>query len=203
MKTYPILFTDSMVRALLDGRNTQTRRPMKPQPEPPKPGWYFDAYVGGPFWNWWTADNRCVLPQYRAPYAVGDLLWARETWSFDPDTESGPVVSYKASGHDAQGSRWRPSIHMPRWASRITLRVTGVRVERVQDITTEDRIAEGMVSYLREHDAEVDLREQYRDLWNTFYADPALTWDANPWVWVVSFDVLERNVDDVLQEAAE
>lgn len=166
----PILFSSPMVRALIAGTKTQTRRVVKGE-------WIVCPY-GGP----------------------GDRLWVREShWWFkdehDPVTGYYPPkltaedVEYRADG-ERPGRSWRPSIHMPRWASRITLEITGVRVERLQDISAEDCIAEGMQSRMREHDAVCDLRDQYRDLWE--HINGPGSWDANPWVWVLEFRRLER-----------
>lgn len=143
MKERPIIFNDEMVRALLDGRKTQTRRVVRPQPSSNTDKIYADHYNGGPEWAFWLPDNRMTEPRtWRCPYGVpGDRLWVRETWC---GGQHGTSVYYKASWHEHEhGPRWRPSIHMPRWASRLTLDVTDVRVERVKDISPEDAKAEG------------------------------------------------------------
>ena len=154
---------------------------------------------------------------FRCPYGVpGTRLWVRETHCFIAD-EWGlvPGVAYRASNIGDHGCpkwfcgetsmfegqtvfnqhkpdiwRWRPSIFMHRWASRIGLGVTGIWVERVQEITTEAIIAEGLSTTLREHDAEVDLREQFRALWDSINAKRGYGWEVNPWVWVVDFNIL-------------
>ena len=102
-----------------------------------------------------------------------------------------PDESHEDYYHDYLTSyfrQFRPSIHMPRWASRILLEITGVRVERLQDISTEDIIAEGLSTTLREHDAEMDLRDQWRALWESTGGD----WDSNPWIWVIEFKRVEK-----------
>ena len=123
----------------------------------------------------------------RSPYGtVGDIIWVRETWQSDPCDAS--VVCYSASGHHQKcaihGHLWRPSIHMPRWASRISLEIVSVRVERVQDITTNDAMAEGVDT--SKH-IMGDHRPEFMRLWNSINAKRGYGWDANPWVWVISF----------------
>jgi hypothetical protein len=175
---HPILFNGEMVRAVRDGRKTQTRRPQ-------------------------VAGRRC-------PFGVpGDRLWVRETWFYDhielagrekPTPYSESLLYWRADGECCQqvpeclcaevGSPWRPSIHMPRWASRLTLDVLAVRLEPVQAITPEGCMAEGLVSYHREHDAVCDLRDQFRALWDSIYANQRggiYAWAANPMVWVGEF----------------
>lgn len=152
----PILFSGPMVRAILDGRKTMTRRIIKPQPT-------FDGHL------WWLGDKNFISDEAMqdhlfhevygtkgTPYGsryqdYGDRIWVRETWGlFDTEPKDGPDgahVFYKATDgdrHELRYQRWRPSIHMPRWASRITLEITDVRVERLQEITEEDARAEGV-----------------------------------------------------------
>lgn len=182
----PILFSGAMVRAILDGKKTQTRRVVKPQPPAdwvPSP-WPYD----GAAWS----DRRCP---YGAP---GDRLWVRETWApISPDEERRPIrecrIEYRADTSaarpggwdedtdDPEAARWRPSIHMPRWASRLTLEVTGVRVERVQDISEDDARAEGVYPYAD------NPRRFFQELWNSINGARGYGWNSNPWVWVVEF----------------
>jgi hypothetical protein len=205
----PILFSAPMVKAILDGRKTQTRRIMKPQPE------YFEQY---PHWRWTTPQLRKDglgpfaidsgdRPGIFGKYVPGETLWVRETWG--PRTEQGkPVesrhyVKYRADFIDdsppADGmdwhtyeDKWRPSIFMPRWASRITLEITDVRVERLQEITNADAEAEG-VGGMRDMRFAVALgnlhttghRFNFRDLWESINGNGS--WESNPWVWVLSF----------------
>ncbi len=221
-----ILFSPPMVRAILAGQKTMTRRVVRPQPD----FGTAHAALGGD-----TSDavpgvspacfGSCVglqqgrgfgyvIPNIRSPYgAPGDLLWVRETWAagkqFDDvaprDIPDGAFIHYAASHPGdmhiigmARG-RWRRSIHMPRWASRLTLRVTDVRVERVQDITPTDALAEGCgrtpcaacdeagceeCNHEGWH-REVDV---FRAPWDTLNAKRGHGWDTNPWVWVVSFE---------------
>lgn len=213
----PILFNDQMVRAILEGRKTVTRRVMKPQPTPCKDGghhWPCNVHQsmlhverelqnGEGYW--------CGLAEAACPHGQpGDWLWVREAWTIDLlaaySTEKGYDSEYElryraddaareihvAPGepdpylalYDSQRGDWRPSIHMPRWASRILLEITAVRVERVHDITPNQCIAEGA---WREKDKELGRGQEaiaaFADLWRSTGGD----WDANPWVWVVEF----------------
>lgn len=198
MSERPILFNDAMVRAVLSGAKMQTRRPVLVGGAPV----HHDRTEGA--WRklrdgWaWVVENDVRGGVYPCPFgAPGDRLWVRECW--------GPCrggLVYRADDHAAKvrgpdGGRWRPSIHMPRWASRLTLRVTDVRVERVQDITEDDARAEGItgphnVGYPAFH-LPGDSKPRYsraaaafEDLWSDTYG--AESWAANPWVWVVSFE---------------
>mgnify|MGYP000491065299 FL=1 len=193
MKERPILFSAPMVRAILSGAKTQTRRVVKQDREglldcKPTPAW--DA-----FWQ-------CVACPYGQP---GDRLWVRETFG-DCTPGADAVVGtkwerpwYRADaddygllGHDGEGPvyvedvQWRPSIHMPRWASRILLEITDVRVERVQDISDRDARDEGA-----EHigDCEGAYVAGFRRLWEAINGDDS--WAENPWVWVVTFRRVE------------
>lgn len=139
------------------------------------------------------------------PYGdEGDRLWVKENWAVHKhyDTMSPRFVeiamggdtlgcvSYEANVHEDWAGRNRPSIHMPRWASRITLEITHVRVERVQEISTEDIIKEGLSTRLREHDAVVDLSDKWKMLWDSINEPRGYGWDKNPWVWAVDFKKL-------------
>lgn len=186
MREKPIIFNAQMVRAILEGRKTQTRRMMKPQPE---------LRMGG-FWHWkdcqW-ADGGIGFPKTgiedHAPYQPGDRLWVRETFSEHPEQA---IMAYRADGEefeDADGwlwePKWTPSIHMPRKFSRITLEVTDVRAERLQDISPADCIEEGARAF-GGGDKPIDA---YRALWTAIYSPGS--WGANPWVWVICFRVLD------------
>lgn len=172
MKERPILMSAPMVRAILAGRKTQTRRIMKMA----KRG------TGGPPFQ---IDGKTVCSPYGVP---GDRLWVRESWR----PRQASTVYYRADSYDyhhdeirAGGTvpQWRPSIHMPRWASRITLEVVAVRVERLQEITYLESVAEGVI-YDRGFE---DPRDNYRSLWNVINAKRGRGWDENPWVWVIEF----------------
>lgn len=194
MKERPILFNAPMVRALLDGSKTQTRRVVKPQP---------DAWTGGTTLVKFTLDDEklgrlgVAIP---CPYGQpGDRLWVREThcdlWGCFVEPRQEPVI-YRADGEADINviGRWTPGIHMRRAASRITLEIADVRVERLQDISEEDAMAEGARECDPVSGREVLLAGKsqrgsfvlhYRDIWESINGPGS--WGANPWVWVVEF----------------
>ncbi len=219
MKKRPILFSAPMVRAILDGKKTQTRRVINPQPEHIE--WF--AHQNGWCAKAAGAANTAADPAYtmvRCPYGQpGDRLWVRETWQAVP-TNGGdshgygvfPGVSgrphipsrwneahsiiYRADGEHISetGERdtWRPSIHMPRRASRITLEVTEVRVQRVQEISDSDAVAEGVLPPgISPERCTPNPAGWFRILWDKINAARGYGWDKNPWVWAVSFEVVE------------
>lgn len=227
-REHPILFTGPMVRAILDGSKTQTRRVVKtpqqfdyirPARGGEAPRGTFVAYWHGPDG---TEEGGTVR---RCPYGVpGDLLYVRETWAAHWGTpprpvgkvmRSGPVRQHDGTFVEASESQplyvyyradddsrpydhvpWKPSIHMPKHFSRLWLRVTGVRVERVQDALLRDMEAEGV----RPCDQRgtdslaygIAMAEAWRDLWDSINAKRGYGWDVNPWVWVVEFEKVER-----------
>lgn len=176
-------------------------------------------------WCWWTRDDRQCLPTFRVGYATGDRLWVRETWGVNsgpgvwcskaarPNVAltSGvwsPVVFRATTDEYAWGMygppKWRPSIHMPRTSSRLTLTVTGVKVERLQDISEADAKAEGVDRLVMEGDGEAfyldEIKGTYRcgfaGLWEHINGKrEGAGWDANPWVVAVSFSPELRNID--------
>jgi hypothetical protein len=190
-KERPIIFSSAMVRAILDGRKTQTRRIIKPQPPANLTNCADD-------WNSGFVDVKCP---HGAP---GDRLWVRESWSGEhwisdirPKERFGfaregclapfpPATWYWADGEPGQGDWERPraSIQMPRWASRITLEITSIRVERLHDISEEDAIAEGMPSR-RDDGAWLCPVEKFGDLWEEIHGRES--WNKSPWVWVIEF----------------
>ena len=195
----PILFSGEMVRAILDGRKTVTRREVKlPRAR--------DSFVlvehGDGWWPYQSDDGESHVCSdgmerpYNCPYGKpGDQLWVRET-CFINGPDKGSEVIYKADplpnweGEEAD-IRWRPSIHMPRWASRIQLEVTAVHVERLQDISEEQAQAEG-VSPVRVKVKKLSAlvhRAGFFYLWERI--NGIGSWDANPWVWVVEFKVIK------------
>lgn len=217
VKERPILFSAPMVRAILEGKKTQTRRIVKPQPVIREDGDYdWNERLFG-----FTEDGlkdvmtRCYTQGKANPYGVpGDEPWVRETWMevSDPDTlkPSGRAI-YRATHEgrepircDGDGfqvwnkdnsaaSPWKPSIHMPRWASRISLVVKSVRVERLQDISQADAIAEGgppshpsIDAVSRDFGYADFSRSWYAQLWESINGEGS--WDANPYVWVVEFE---------------
>lgn len=213
MKERGILFSAPMVRALLDGSKTQTRRAMKTQPasEPFVSRASLNQSGTRPvtvaMWDNRAPDgSTCCI----CPYGVvGDRLWVRETWcahstfnGIKPSLIPQSKVFYASDdGYSPSGAPGRPSIFMPRWASRITLEITDVRVERLQDISEADAITEGIEfnaaldpsgpckwRYYKRPSAGIDCPVgSYESLWDSI--NGAGSWDANPWVWVVSFAV--------------
>jgi len=203
MKEHPILFTGDMVKAILEGRKTQTRRVMKPQPVKSESGFW--EWAGG---GWSRDDVGGVLPGHsipnHCPYGQwGDRLWVRETFcyaaldGFDARTDGGEFW-YKATDTDQCEGPWSPSIHMPKRASRITLEIVDLRVERLQHITVEDVRAEGIKhtqpdGYWLAPLAGTpdfpwnDARMAYASLWNSINEKRGYGWDKNPWVWVITF----------------
>lgn len=224
-----ITFNDEMVRAILEGRKTQTRRIMKPQPVWREASngnmacWYPGGHDDGKSLCYANKKHfQSGVWQDFCPYKVGERLWVREAWHYDehmhdatdgvPDLPEGRYSSrliYRASqpnyptniGVGSHG--WTPSIHMPRWASRIILEITSIKVERLQDITEEDATAEGVnkapnikkvvkpysdpLSYV-----PVTSRDWFQCLWDSIYKNkPGCTWDANPWVYAIEFKIKE------------
>lgn len=176
MKERPILFSGDMVRAILYGQKTQTRPVIADKIldrfESVDPDDYGE---GMPSYE--TEDGQLILLSDLCPYGqVGDRLWVRETFTWDDI--SGKFL-YKADNHYdlPYQSKWKPSIHMPRKASRITLEITDIRIERLQDISEEDAIAEGMNPELP--------RAKFRSLWESINGKGS--WNLNPWVWVIEF----------------
>ncbi|WP_288016469.1 hypothetical protein [Microcystis phage Mae-JY04] len=227
MPDRPILFSAPMVRALLAGTKTQTRRVLKPQPETFQLESGDDCLVylvhaeGESVPRVAMGDGRCgVITLQKVPFAGGDRLWVKETWRthriWDADKPSylihGSRVWYEADERDNcdQHGKTRVSIFMPRWASRLTLTVTDVRIERLQDISTADVLAEGAALDPYHRDGTQDgsnpymcvgdrphtsqsPRAWYHRLWDSI--NGAGAWDANPWVVAVSFDVRKGNID--------
>ena len=207
MKEHPILFSGPMVKAILEGRKTQTRRIVKPYGL----GELLDEWPKGSgiFCEREFGREECIIRQNVCPYGQpGDRLWVRETWAprgvhpvTRPDGKFGAaVIEYRADGQRATWNHdpiqrikddWRPSIFMPRWASRITLEVTAVRVERLQDISPEDALAEGIDHYVpgvtagQRGEVEADPIAEYRELWESINGPGS--WAENPWVWALSF----------------
>lgn len=240
-----ITFSAAMVRALLAGTKTQTRRLMSPQPV-----WEPEKFDGFTFAAGWTADKLGLSrwqdsDEFRqhlltlVRHQPGDRIYVREHWraecNFDDTaprdlTPDGVQWRYEADGAwsdrdpmTAAPGRHRQAMHMPRWASRLTLLVTDVRVQRLQDISEEDAAAEGVcaafevdqiahgksafgdissedrLAIVRCHFG--DLRTAYHWLWNTLHTDPGTRWEDNPWIYAVTFDVRHGNIDQIGGEA--
>ncbi|MDV5252236.1 morphogenetic protein [Enterobacter hormaechei] len=214
MKERGMIFNAEMVRAILDGRKTQTRRIMKKQPEPSKAregDFYFPCnkmqsmvhvsdFIPG---NSMIPDAHEFFSKCCPFGEVGDRIWVRETWArYNIDQDSHDMAYRATTPEDwPEEGRWRPSIHMPRWASRITLEITGVRVERLQSISPNDASREGLIKLpatgrycLNQGDqyfggASHDAREVFSWLWESIYG--AESWQSNPWVWVIEFKRIE------------
>ncbi|EPB0431607.1 hypothetical protein ACQ9W4_003491 [Klebsiella pneumoniae] len=208
MKERGIIFNGEMVRAILDGRKTQTRRPVKFPVHDKNLGC---ELAGNELAGELSAGNY-LNSAFGKP---GDRIWVRETFCPVDDTQYGGEkwVDYRATPkfeashpagwdcapNDAEALKWRPSIHMPRWASRILLEITDVRVERLNAISEEDARAEGIIDggclncgepepcgcANPEHDAT----DAFAYLWQSIYGQES--WNANPWVWVISFERIE------------
>lgn len=204
MTERPILFSAPMVRALLDGRKTQTRRIIKDAPS--EAGWI--CYVEATGTRKWIGPNGYPSMPCTMRFAKGDRLWVREAWAYHGGDEmlyqrEPGAVGYRAdvetdprlSFGNVPGGRWRVSIHMPRWASRLTLTVTDVRVERLQAITPADAIAEGIAPAANHMTIDCDTadpRVAFAALWQSINGDGA--WQANPWVVALTFTVGHRNI---------
>ena len=182
----PILFNMEMVKALLEGRKTVTRRVVKPQPPPGVQRLY-----AGNSPDLWRSPGTDVWIKIRAPYRPGDILWVRETWAHPSEDEiaggtDGAIFLYRADVPSVPYAWdcWRPSIHMPKEAARIFLRVTGIRVERLQEIDDDDVVEESL-----------EIGCYFEELWDRTIkpADRArYGWEANPWVWVIAFERIDR-----------
>jgi hypothetical protein len=227
----PILFSTPMVKAILDGRKTMTRRVIK-FPKGAYPHWYHGQNEDGTHdFMFGEISNGCCLDwsdAIKSPYKDGDVLWVRETWGIGtrPDPGQGWVdgIEFKAdeafideieslplyhtdnealfelySNDESKG--WHPSIHMPREAARLFLRVTGVRAERVQDISTSDCEREGIASDIDRFNGMMTPHHnwivgEYAKLWNSQHAKSGHSWDSNLWVWVISFERIGKEEVD-------
>lgn len=202
----PILFNTEMVRAILDGRKTVTRRLIKPQP--PKDGsLFYDGFMdlklapkeGNAIFKRKQLDGFCV---WKPPYQLNDILYVRETFTqlykadnngygnFDdvrtyyladgiPDIDLVDADGFLLDDQ-SQSIKWKPSIHMPKKLARIFLKVTDVRVERLQGITDKDGLKEGFNAYI-----------EFAKAWEDIYETKGYGWDTNPWVWVITFERME------------
>ena len=203
MAIKPILFNTEMVRAILDGRKTCTRRVIKPQPQSRLCYTYAGSHKG--CIGKWTYPNRGAhefwgeeykLPenikdeelskQWNPPYHTDDILYARETWKKAPN---GYFYYEDWQRNDiADVTKWKPSIYMPKDAARLWLKVTDVRVERLQDMTDDDAEAEGCFDY-------TSTALGFFDVWDSTIKKSDLDrygWNANPWVWVIKFERCEK-----------
>lgn len=199
-----IIFSAPMVLALLEGRKTQTRRTKGLDAINTRPGDYRLRGVEDGLWYFANNLHSDGDTSAKCPYGQpGDRLWVRETWRYyasalNPEANFG--VQYRADGainywpdwdkamqaQCSPSSKWRPSIFMPRWASRITPEITDVRVERVQEINECDIVAEGIPFQIDRYVSYEELLDDFRDLWDSINGKTH-PWASNPWVWAISF----------------
>lgn len=207
LKARPILFNTEMVRAILEGKKTETRRLLKPQP----------TYSSNDGFSWKGATYGTDLPptikgasynfRRAAPYQPGGILYVRETWQYLYEldgneqiiegtgryyyaaTDQIPFNTYvDSSGISHEKTPWKPSIHMPKDAARIFLKVTGIRLEHLQDIDDNGVVAEGL-----------QIRDPFDELWDSTIKKAGRDqygWEANPWVWVIKFKKLGEGIDN-------
>lgn len=230
MNEHPILFSAPMIRAILDGRKTVTRRVIKANYQ------FIEERDDGSSWPWREDLDHAEDHWYPCPYGKpGDTLWVRETWAHVPTRDAANHVKWHGTLYTPRNCiyraddpklpplrwgkegfepfKWAPSIFMPRWASRITLRIKSVRVERLQDISEDDAVAEGIEEcgdffgcpcwkcYDEPADDETDDDEEavyaddpvgsFRSLWNSINRKRGFGWNTNPWVWAISFERVE------------
>lgn len=207
MKVRPMIFNTEMINALLSGKKTVTRRPVKPQPTDSGNGYMWwpsnilqtmvniDKMKGDLYWDGFASDM-CPIA------SVGDLIYVRETMDINQYLD----MYYLADDGLVDGDipeDWYyrepeyvgrvPSIHMPRWASRLTLRITNISIERIQDITPQQALLEGI-----KHQSMNCPIAEFGQLWNSIYND----WYENPYVWVIEFEVIHQNIDTYLKNDA-
>lgn len=197
MKVRPMLFSAPMVRVLLDGSKTQTRRVVKTEIALGREALFAPRGKSMRAPTFLLPDSKEQAAAH-CPYGqTGDRLWVREAFSEGIHQMAGlNHWAYAADQFGTQqrlGDRWKPSIHMPRAASRITLEITGVRVERLQDISVADALAEGVKTHPDHHrkprESIYSPVQDYRDLWESINGPDS--WDANHWVWVIEFNRVE------------
>ncbi|MGF1884205.1 hypothetical protein [Vibrio splendidus] len=216
MKTIPMIFNSDMVKAIVNGRKTVTRRPMKQQP----PEWCKrfgyttftpERHISG---RGSYEDKGPAEKFFKQPFFKDDLIYVRETWA-DAGANAPELTLYKANYPEhvpahyenvpsLSDIKWTPSIHMPRWASRLTLKVTDVRIEKISQITEEQAIKEGMMTATEAEQAAIKAGIgwyekpyiQFKNLWERIYGE----WSC--YVWVIEFEVIHLNVDTYLKQAA-
>ncbi len=201
MAIKPILFNTEMVRAILDGRKTCTRRLLK-GPFTVHP----NGYITKPRGN----ENLCP---YEPPYQPGDILYVREAFYRDENcilykADNEKLTGYRNMSGEDVSVKWRPSIHMPKEAARIWLKVTDVRVERLQEMTLKDFKAEGIYDNYKtysetytDHLRQMAYPKVFARLWNSTIKKSDIDrygWDANPWVWVIEFERCEKTGEEEL-----
>lgn len=214
----PILFNTAMVQAILDGKKSCTRRPVKRTPSNEDPSgygfwkeyserdklWYVKDYTHAAIW--WTL--REYISKF-SKYHIGDTIYVRETWCKIPNIGAFKVQTiYKADYKEGEldgiykqfpkAIKWKPSIHMPKVAARIFLNVTDVRIERLKEITEPEALKEGFISSATLNAKGDDYtglyaHEHFIDTWDKIYSKKGNGWDDNPWVWVIEFERMENN----------
>ncbi|MGR7890436.1 hypothetical protein ACU6XY_09650 [Klebsiella aerogenes] len=197
MKERGMIFNGEMVRAILDGRKTQTRRPFNWRRQP---AMEMAEREDGSLWPWAEDCENGGDIWFNCPFgAVGDRIWVRETWARYNIDQHSHDMAYRATPPEdwPEEGKWRPSIHMPRWASRILLEITNIGVQRIRSISQNDAAREGLMRLpatgrycINQGDqyfgrASHDAREVFSWLWQSIYGEES--WDANPWVWVIEF----------------
>jgi hypothetical protein len=227
MKERPIIMSAESVRAILDERKTQTRRVIKSVRcrrggqitefgKSDTDG--YDFHYRNRWAQWNDVSNKKMID--RCPYgAIGDRLWVRETWTtesalWDDDKSDAFFLQVLAGGERliykaddiVSYNKWRSPMFMPRWASRITLEITDIRIERLQDISEEDAITEGVDIESSHASRCIDIETApydndlikgsailtvFKDHWNSLNVKRGYSWESNPWVWVISFKVVE------------
>ena len=196
----PILFSTEMVKAILENRKFQTRRVVKPQPITISP----DDKYRKPL-AFWVNNKKWI--KYR--YQVGGTLWVRETWRICPNG----IFCYKAigdcdtcstTGENTFNVKWKPSIHMPKEACRLFLKITDIRVQRLQEITVDDVMAEGLPADNEIRNSDPSTHESirawniayaqhlFRELWDSLNAKRGYGWEVNPWVIAITFEKIEK-----------
>lgn len=215
MKEHPVLMSNPMVRAILEGRKTMTRRVIKNGLPIGAKWWKIDDCGDGNELLYRMVDSFNVRTHCKCPYKIGNQLWLKETWQlaewysdhWEPaalkDNNCHTTFKKYKADEEIENLKWRPSIFMPRWASRITLEITGVRVERVQDITESEAFKEGAQYHDGlgvghngwRHDTEGfvynNARSSFVALWDSINSKRGFGWDANPWVFVIEFKVIK------------
>lgn len=194
MNIKPILFSTEMVKAILEGRKTMTRREIKGLPEGASEVWN-----DGGEWVVENEDGHCWDGKLKAKYSIGDILWVRETWaevSTFPEPDCFGKYLYKSMGDTPV--KWKPSIFMPKEACRLFLEVTNVRAERLQDISGDELIREGLFTI--EHEGTLEYlvgqvcaikdssEKSVAWIWQNINGE----WESNPFVWVITFKIVER-----------
>lgn len=207
IKERPIIFSSKSVQAILEGVKTQTRRLIKFK-QSSSLEWKQAVQIPNDyswiFWSDYRKENIKLTANAYNPgdgikcnYGIpGDRLWVRETWfqTTNKELNLGKII-YKADGWESKDRNypiaWHPSIFMPRQASRITLEITNIRVERLQDISIDDIYAEGCPAISSDADGS-KLYEWYSDFWDSINAKRGYSWESNPFVWVIEFKYLEK-----------